>query len=223
MNCYSFSSNWDVQWSTPGGASTEPCSQIYKARIFFFSSTVVHTFLIWPYFTFQGEAPSDAPETVGLATFIDNLASSTAGVKMFTDWHSYSQLFMSRKLQPTKLSFPKTKYYYHFKKAYGYDCSKTAPNDEELGSLSTGFITALKNVYGTQFTSGPVCTTLYPVTGSSVDYSYDVSYVVFSFFFCTPFTFSHFLAKSNTPSQLSCAIQATAALSCLPPRFALLV
>jgi len=45
----------------------------------------------------QGEAPADAAETAALAKFVNTLAKSAAGAKMFIDWHSYRQLFMFRK------------------------------------------------------------------------------------------------------------------------------
>ena len=45
----------------------------------------------------KGEAPADAPETRAIAEFINYLAQTPAGAKMYTDWHSYSQLFMFRK------------------------------------------------------------------------------------------------------------------------------
>ncbi|KAF9524325.1 putative carboxypeptidase [Crepidotus variabilis] len=129
--------NWNVQWSTSGGASTSPCAEDYK-----------------------GLAAQDAQETKNLAAFLDTRAKSAAGAKFFADWHSYSQLFMT---------------------PYGYSCSKAAPDATELNKLAAGFSTALKASHGTSFTSGPICTTIYPVTGSSTDYSYDVSKIKYSF------------------------------------------
>jgi carboxypeptidase A4 len=68
--------NWNVAWSQTGGASTSPCAETYK-----------------------GAAPVDAPETQGLAAFIQARAQSSVGAKMYVDWHSYSQLFMFRASQ----------------------------------------------------------------------------------------------------------------------------
>ena len=67
--------NWNYQWSTPGGSSTDPCAQDYR-----------------------GSGPSSAPENVGLTAFVNKLAQSTTGLKLYIDYHSYSQLFMTRKL-----------------------------------------------------------------------------------------------------------------------------
>lgn len=110
--------------------------------------------------TYKGAAPVDAPETKGLADFILARSQSSVGAKMFVDWHSYSQLFM----------FP-----------YGYSCTKVAPDDAELRTLSTGFATALRAVYGTRYTTGPSCTTIYATTGASDDWSYDVAKIKYAF------------------------------------------
>src|SRR6266571_1193568 len=66
--------------------------------------------------------------------------------------------------------------------AYGYNCFKVAADDHELGMLASNFTSVVKKVYGTPFTSGPSCSTLYAVTGGSIDYTYDVSYVYYFVF-----------------------------------------
>ncbi|PPQ70189.1 hypothetical protein CVT24_003905 [Panaeolus cyanescens] len=129
--------NWNNGWAQTNGASTNPCADDYK-----------------------GAAAADAPETRGLAAFIDARAKSSAGAKMYIDWHSYSQLFM----------FP-----------YGYSCTKVATDNAELGRLASGFATAVRALYGTRYTTGPICTTIYAASGSSTDYAYDVSKVKYSF------------------------------------------
>ena len=65
--------------------------------------------------------------------------------------------------------------------AYGYNCFKVAADDHELRMLASNFTSVVKKVYGTPFISGPACSTLYAVTGGSIDYTYDVSYVHFCF------------------------------------------
>lgn len=64
--------NWPYKW-TGAGSSTNPCSDTYR-----------------------GEAQASASETKGLSQFISNVKSSQ-GLKLYIDWHSYSQMFMSRK------------------------------------------------------------------------------------------------------------------------------
>ena len=62
--------------------------------------------------------------------------------------------------------------------AYGYDCTKLAEDNTELSLLATGFSTAALSTHGTFFRPGPICLSIYPVTGDSTDYMYDVSYVL---------------------------------------------
>lgn len=50
-----------------------------------------------------------------------------------------------------------------------------------LQSLATGVVAAIKAVYGTVFEAGPICTTIYQATGSSVDYVNDVSGAKYTF------------------------------------------
>ncbi|KAG6364297.1 hypothetical protein INS49_005897 [Diaporthe citri] len=122
--------NWPYQWNVAGGASTNPCAEDFK-----------------------GLAAGDAPENKSLRDKI-NAIKTQQGVKLYIDWHSYSQLFMT---------------------PYGYSCSATATNNNELQSLAGGASKAIASLYGTQYTYGPICTTIYPATGSSVDYVNDVT------------------------------------------------
>ena len=48
-------------------------------------------------------------------------------------------------------------------------------------SLAQGAVAAIKAVYGTVFKAGPICTTIYPATGNSVDYANDVTKAQYSF------------------------------------------
>lgn len=58
---------------------------------------------------------------------------------------------------------------------YGYSCSALATNNNEYQSLATGASAAIEGLFGTQFTSGPICSTIYQATGNSVDYVQDVT------------------------------------------------
>ena len=53
--------------------------------------------------------------------------------------------------------------------------------NSKLQSLAGGAVSAIKAVYGTVFEYGPICTTIYPATGSSVDYVNDVSKAKYTF------------------------------------------
>jgi hypothetical protein len=61
--------------------------------------------------------------------------------------------------------------------AYGFDCAAIPPDNTELTALAKGFTTALTAVYGTKYTYGGSCKTIYKTTGASDDYAYDVVYV----------------------------------------------
>ncbi|KAK4153994.1 Metallocarboxypeptidase A [Chaetomidium leptoderma] len=121
--------NWPFQWSVSGGASTNPCAEDFKGR-----------------------AGGDAPETAVLSAWLKK-TKADQGVKLFIDWHSYSQLFMT---------------------PYGYSCTAVAAKNTELQSLAKGAAAAIRAVHGTSFKTGPICSTIYKATGSSVDYTNDV-------------------------------------------------
>ncbi|KAK1780894.1 hypothetical protein QBC45DRAFT_449649 [Copromyces sp. CBS 386.78] len=128
--------NWPIQWSASGGASTSPCDEDYK-----------------------GAKQSDAPETTALAATLNKIKAAQ-GLKLFIDWHSYSQLFMS---------------------PYGYTCSAVPAKNTEYQALAKGAVAAIKAVHGTTFNYGPICSTIYKTTGSSVDYALDVTGADYSF------------------------------------------
>ncbi|CAN8104497.1 unnamed protein product [Discula destructiva] len=128
--------NWPYQWDVLGGASTNPCAQDFKGR-----------------------AAGDAPETKSLSAKLASI-KSTQGLKLFADWHAYSQLFMT---------------------PYGYSCDVVAANNNEYQSLASGAADAIAALYGTQFTTGPICSTIYQATGNSVDYLADVTKADYSF------------------------------------------
>uniref|UniRef100_A0A2K6Q446 Carboxypeptidase A4 n=1 Tax=Rhinopithecus roxellana TaxID=61622 RepID=A0A2K6Q446_RHIRO len=71
--------------------------------------------------------------------------------KCFIDLHSYSQLLM----------YP-----------YGYSAKK-APDAKELDKVARRAAKALASVSGTEYQVGPTCATVYPASGSSIDWAYD--------------------------------------------------
>lgn len=129
--------NWAWKWDFPGGASTDPCND-----------------------AFRGRSAGDTAEFKALSAFNDKLANSTAGAKLYIDWHAYSQLFMS---------------------PYSYSCLWQALDNAELVTLANGYAVAAEKRYGTIYKSGPICSTIYPATGTSVDYAYDVNKIKYSF------------------------------------------
>ncbi|KAL9607664.1 MAG: hypothetical protein Q9167_007444 [Letrouitia subvulpina] len=112
-----------------------------------------YDFYIFPVVNPDGRAPSDAPENVVLANFVNKIAASPQKLKLYIDYHSYSQLFMTL----------------------------VTSNNAEYQSLAQGVVAAIKSVYGTVFKAGPICPTIYQVSGSSVDYVTDVTKAQYSF------------------------------------------
>jgi len=103
--------------------------------------------------TFKGAAAGDTPENRALVNFTQTL-SSGKGIKLYIDWHSYGQYILI---------------------PYGYDCSKRAANHAKQLSLAQATANKIAQSYGTRFTYGPSCSTLYATTGDSVDYLQDVA------------------------------------------------
>jgi hypothetical protein len=65
--------------------------------------------------------------------------------------------------------------------AYGYSCTAKAKDAAEFNTLGQGFVSTVADVHGTEFEHGPICTTIYAASGSSVDYVYDNSKIKYSF------------------------------------------
>ncbi|GCB74245.1 carboxypeptidase A1-like [Scyliorhinus torazame] len=97
--------------------------------------------------TYYGPYVNSEKEVKAIVDFVTNHGN----FKSFIDVHSYSQLLM----------FP-----------YGY--TSTKPKDyNELMELSKKSITALASVHGTKYRYGPILTTIYQSSGSSIDWAYD--------------------------------------------------
>lgn len=121
--------NWPHEWVGPG-SSNNSCS-----------------------LTYRGPSPGSEPEMSGMQHFADKLAAKH-GLKLFIDWHSYSQLILS---------------------PYGYSCEAIAETNEEHVDLMAATAEAIESVYGTEYVYGPTCQTIYATNGGSSDYAYDIS------------------------------------------------
>lgn len=69
------------------------------------------------------------------------------------------------------------------KTAYGYSCDVVAATNIEHQTLASGVADSIKAVYGTEYKTGPLCNTIYHVSGGSVDYAYDVIKANYSYTF----------------------------------------
>ena len=72
--------NWPYKWDG-AGSSTNPCAE-----------------------DFRGESAGDTPEIKSLTAFI-NQVQQQQGLKLYIDFHSYSQLFMTRKFPKRLVSY----------------------------------------------------------------------------------------------------------------------
>jgi hypothetical protein len=131
--------NWETNWdANPQGASPSPCSQTYR-----------------------GEKPRDSPENAGLDDFVRKVRDAQ-GIKLFIDWHSYSQLILSP--------------FGHKETLYAPELGKWT----KAAALVSEAIRA-ESTNATTFTFGPSGAVLYPTTGSSVDHIYTIGRAEFSY------------------------------------------
>ncbi|KAI2602566.1 hypothetical protein GGR54DRAFT_653785 [Hypoxylon sp. NC1633] len=117
----------------------------------------------WPYMwdgegssTSPGAAAGDTLENTGIRCRVlpcDQLAAKN-GIKLYIDWHSYGQYILT---------------------PYGYSCTAASSNQAKQNALASSTATAIAKSYGTRFTSGPICSTLYTAAGGSNDYVTDVN------------------------------------------------
>lgn len=106
--------------------------------------------------TYQGTSPASAPETKALQDFIAGIGN----VVGYIDFHSYSQMWM----------YP-----------WGYSCSAINNDAASVGKGSQIAVDALKQVNGKVFVNGDICNTIYPASGSSVDFTYGTLGVKYSY------------------------------------------
>jgi len=106
---------------------------------------------------YHGPSAFSAPETKNLADYI-----KLRKPLIYADIHAYSQLLMTPN---------------------GYSCEVYPENSAELVKIANGTATAIQKLYGTEFTVGPICETVYLSSGSSVDWVYAEGKVKFPFAF----------------------------------------
>ncbi|KAM4771144.1 mast cell carboxypeptidase A-like [Rhinophrynus dorsalis] len=109
------------------------------------------------YEIYPGSGPESEKEVKELAAYIrDNLSS----LKAYISFHSYGHMLM----------YP-----------YGYT-DKEAPNHDKLEEIAVSAVNVLSSLYGTNYSHGPIASTIYPVSGSSIDWAYSEG-IKYSFVF----------------------------------------
>ncbi|XP_077990849.1 carboxypeptidase B-like [Glandiceps talaboti] len=124
--------NWDYEWGGRG-SSPNPCALDYR-----------------------GPYALSEPEVKGVTDYLRNLDQD---VKMFIDFHSYSQLWLS---------------------PWAYTRIRPVDYKDQVKLASRG-VSALSAVFGTKYTYGDVANTLYASAGSSLDWAYGVKNVKYSY------------------------------------------
>ncbi|XP_012638279.1 mast cell carboxypeptidase A [Microcebus murinus] len=99
--------------------------------------------------TFRGPAPESEKETKAVTDFI---RSHLKSIKVYITFHSYSQMLLL---------------------PYGYT-SKLPPNYKELAKVAKIATDVLSTQYETRYIYGPIESTIYPTSGSSLDWAYDL-------------------------------------------------
>ncbi|KAM6137056.1 carboxypeptidase A2 [Pterocles gutturalis] len=106
--------------------------------------------------SYHGPSANSEVEVKSIVNFIKNHGN----IQAFLTLHSYSQLLM----------YP-----------YGYKCTQPADH-AELDALGRAAASCIQSLYGTTFTVGSICTTIYQASGGSIDWSYDYG-IKYSFAF----------------------------------------
>ncbi|KZM18637.1 metallocarboxypeptidase [Ascochyta rabiei] len=141
QTCYGrdINRNWEHNWdANTRGASDNECSQTYR-----------------------GVRPRDAPENAAMDDFLRNIRDEQ-GIKLYIDWHSYSQLILC--------PFGHNEYLYA--PELGRWTRAASLMSQEIAANSTN---------QTTYTFGPSGAVLYPTTGVGVDHVYAVGRAEWSY------------------------------------------
>lgn len=123
--------NWNFQWDYPlegGAVSSDPCGE-----------------------TFRGRCPGDTPENIVLSALSRELAATPGGIRLFIDWHSYSQLILL---------------------PWGFSCEPDVlpKNLQAQREVGAGYAATIAATSGEEYLVGPSCEILYSSTGSARDF-----------------------------------------------------
>ena len=108
---------------------------------------------------YKGPYAESEIEVSSHVKFVTEVAAKYENVG-YADLHNYSQFWM----------YP-----------YGYQVSPQAEDTELLHSISTDVVNAIQDTYDTKWKYGPIATTVYVASGSSVDYWYDELGIICAF------------------------------------------
>ncbi|GJC90923.1 metallocarboxypeptidase A-like protein ARB_03789 [Colletotrichum liriopes] len=101
--------------------------------------------------TFRGRCAGDTPENIVLSALSRKLAATPGGIRLFIDWHSYSQLILL---------------------PWGFSCQPEVlpKNLQAQRNVGAGYAATIKATSGEDYEVGPSCEILYYSTGSARDF-----------------------------------------------------
>lgn len=103
----------------------------------------------------------DTPENIALTALSRKLAAAPGGIRLFIDWHSYSQLILL---------------------PWGFSCAPDVlpKNLQAQRDVGAGYAGAIFANSGEEYKVGPSCEILYNSTGSARDFHHGVMNATYS-------------------------------------------
>ncbi|KAH8110918.1 hypothetical protein DFH11DRAFT_727843 [Phellopilus nigrolimitatus] len=105
---------------------------------------------------YPGHRPFEAPEVNNIANYV----TQTPALAAFLDLRNYGQM----------LSWP-----------YSFACNTLPPDAEDLFEAALGAAHAVRKKHGTIYTTGSLCSTLYPAPGNILDWMYGTAGIKFAY------------------------------------------
>ncbi|KAI8850359.1 hypothetical protein BC829DRAFT_442367 [Chytridium lagenaria] len=102
---------------------------------------------------YYGPSAFSVPESKAMADYVLKLGN----VVSFMDFHAFSQLWLF---------------------SNGWTCTELIKDYAVVKAAGDVAVAALASVHNTTFTNGDICNTIYPASGSSVDWAYNVANII---------------------------------------------
>ncbi|XP_033123520.1 carboxypeptidase B-like [Anneissia japonica] len=99
-------------------------------------------------------------EVRSVTEYMTNLVNSGEDIRVFIDFHSYGQMWMS---------------------PWGYTENSRPDDFDDQNNLLADAVAAVVAAYGTNYTHGPIANTMYVASGNSVDWTYGALGITYSY------------------------------------------
>jgi len=140
--------------------------------------------------TYYGSGAYSTPEVTAARNLVEKYVSLGTLVS-YWDLHAYGSLWMS---------------------AWGYTCNSYPIDYDDMDYVMNQATTACRLVNGRQYAYGPICSTIYQASGSSVDFGYGEAGIIHSY--TTEVAGSNFTPPTSSIIPLSQEIYAGIKRSC---------